>query len=346
MQLSMEQIRSATQGFVRFDKTERGIFFSRMSESQEKLYAYTTEARKGGAGVKMEFVTDSTTLFLKVFTECFGTRGFFRFEVFADDNRVGTLDNFEDTTPVFNEEGQVLPADNFRQGEFEKSFLLGAGMKTVRVYFPYTAKVQVIAVGLDDGSAFAPVKRGKKLIAYGDSITHGYDAKNPSQAYIVRLADALGAELYNKAIAGDVFSPKLLAEEEPIDPDYITVAYGTNDWHGCPREEFETKCPLFYQMLSEKYPRAKIFAITPVWRYTDEVTRVGTLQDARNFIEQTASKHPNVTVIRGDDLIPPDRNLFYDTRLHPSDAGFDHYFRNLLAAILPHITEEKRGENG
>lgn len=344
MQLSMEQIWRATQGIVRCERDEKGVFVHRMSEAQEQLYNYGTAARMGVAGVKMEFVTDSPTLTLKVFTECFGTRGFFRFEVFSGDNRVGTLDNFEDTTPVFNEEGQVLPPDNFRQGEFEKIFSLGAGMKTVRVYFPYTVRVRLLSVELEDAACFVPVKRGKKLIAYGDSITHGYDALNPSGSYIVRLADALGAELYNKAIAGDVFRPKLLEETEPVEPDYITVAYGTNDWHGRSREDFEKYCVVFYDTLIKKYPRAKIFAITPVWRYTDEVTRVGTLQDARDFIEKTASKYPNVTVIRGDDLIPPDRNLFYDTRLHPSDAGFDHYFRNLLAAILPHITEEKRGE--
>ncbi len=342
MQLNRQQIRRAMQGVVRCEKSEKGLLLHRMSETQEHLYDYGTAARMGVAGVKMEFVTDSTSLFFKVFTECFGSRGFFRFEVFADHNRVGTLDNFDDNTPLFNEEGQVLPPENFRQGEFEKTFTLGNGIKTVCVYFPFTVKVELMAVELDDGACFVPVNRGKKLLAFGDSITHGYDAKDPSKAYIVRLADALGAQLLNKAIAGDVFRPKLLEEKEPYDPDYITVAYGTNDWSGRPREDFERDCADFYDILSKQYPEAKIFAITPVWRYDERVTRVGTLQDARDFIEKTASAYPNVTVIRGDELVPPDRELFYDTRLHPSDAGFDHYFRNLLAAMLPHITE---GEN-
>ena len=45
-----------------------------------------------------------------------------------------------------------------------------------------------------------------------------------------RLADALGAEEVNKAIGGECFFPELAATKEDFQPEYITVAYGTNDW--------------------------------------------------------------------------------------------------------------------
>ena len=54
------------------------------------------------------------------------------------------------------------------------------------------------------------------------------------------------AEEYNKAIGGDVFFPSLAATREDFEPDYITVAYGTNDWSKCPREALEENCKNFY----------------------------------------------------------------------------------------------------
>lgn len=60
-----------------------------------------------------------------------------------------------------------------------------------------------------------------------------------------RLADALGAEEVNKAIGGECFFPELAATKEDFQPEYITVAYGTNDWSRKLAEEFQTNCRAF-----------------------------------------------------------------------------------------------------
>ena len=47
----------------------------------------------------------------------------------------------------------------------------------------------------------------------------------------------------------------------------------------------------------------------------------------------------NVTVVRCFDMVPKDAAFFADLRLHPNDAGFDHYFQNLHSAVLKPITD-------
>ena len=77
------------------------------------------------------------------------------------------------------------------------------------------------------------------MIMFGDSITHGYDALNPSFSYANRLADLLNADFVNKGIGGERFFPTLAQLKDDIEPDYITVAYGTNDWAHSPKEVFD-----------------------------------------------------------------------------------------------------------
>lgn len=153
------------------------------------------------------------------------------------------------------------------------------------------------------------------------------------------MADLLSAEEYCKAIGGEFFNPDLALAYEPIEPDYITVAYGTNDWSKKTREYFTENCKKFYEILSEKYPKAKIFAITPIWRadINDEGKGFGDFSFVDSYIREVTRDLKNVVCIRGIDLVPHDRALFADFYLHPTDKGFDHYFKNLKKAILPHI---------
>ena len=108
---------------------------------------------------------------------------------------------------------------------------LGNGTKVVEICFPWSRAVTISGFTLDDGAAVVPVRRKYTMISYGDSITHGYDAEHPSLALSSALARMLDADNTNKAIAGDIFFPELLIPEEPITPDIVTAAYGTNNWN-------------------------------------------------------------------------------------------------------------------
>ncbi len=77
---------------------------------------------------------------------------------------------------------------------------------------------------LEDISFIKPIKP-KKILFFGDSITHGYRALFPSNKYTSLLANYLNAEEFNKAMGEDLFFPKLVECKGNFIPEYIVVAY-------------------------------------------------------------------------------------------------------------------------
>ena len=334
MRLDSSKIKSITLGAVRVEENENGISFHRFTEEQEKKYydrwsEYYLRAL-APSGVRLRFRTDSQKLLLKADLSNATGRSYFAFDVFVNGKKLDTLDNFSN---------EVLPVDYpshpFSHGVYSKLFSLGAGQKEVCIYFPWSVQVSLMALELDDGAYLEPVKPSKKLLCYGDSITQGYDALYPSNKYISKLADFLDAEENNKAVGGDVFFPELLSEKENLEPDYITVAYGTNDWSSNTKEAFVRNCGEFFCRLNQNYPNAKIFVITPIWRKDHTEHRdFGKFEEVESVIISTAASYKNVTVFSGFDFINHDEKLYGDLRLHPNDAGFAQYFQSLLQKIV------------
>ena len=156
------------------------------------------------------------------------------------------------------------------------------------------------------------------MFFYGDSISHGYDAQYPSNKYTALVARAIGVEGYNKAIGGEVFQPALAAVKSDIMPDYISVAYGTNDC-ATTKEVFLKNSRKFYENLSRNYPDAKIFALSPIWRLgIEDKCALGSFFDVEPQIREIAESLPNVIFISGFEtrykfkktLTSPPKNIF------------------------------------
>ncbi len=320
MKLKYEQVASVAQGAVRVCQIENGIQFHRFTEEQEKIYADSIFKGKetATAGVRLHFETDSKTLYMKVSTSEASSRMFFAHDLLVNGEYVDSLTNEGDR--VF--------------GEFDKTFDLGEGVKTVCIHFPWSVCSILEELSLDDGSFVTPVKKEKKLIAFGDSITQGYDAKNPIHRYAANLADALGAEEINKAIGAEKFCPWLADLRDDFEPDYISVAYGTNHWHHSKKEEFMASSEEFYANLVKHYPNTKIFALTPIWRKDrTDITAFRDFEEIGELIQGIADKYDNITCVSGRYFIPEDDTLFSDRYLHPNDEGFKYYAENLIKAI-------------
>ena len=330
MIIGFDKIKDILHGVVYTEEKDGKLILHRFTKEQEEVYKpYNADFYKktfGTAGVTLEFTTNSTTLSLSACISAASSRKFFSFDVYANGNLIKTAEG-------------IMPE---AQADFEFSAELGKGKKLVTVYFPWSAVAQIYSVSLDDGAEIVPVERPYKMISFGDSITHGYDAKNPSFSYASRLADALCAEAVNKGLGGEVFFPTLAELSDDITPDFITVAYGTNDWSHCKddqnKEKFDADCKEFYRILSEKYPNTKIFAVTPIWRGDFERdTQVVPFSYIKEYISKVTADLENVTVIDGIDLVPHDKTCFSPDVLHPNDAGFRHYANNLYAEIKKHI---------
>lgn len=257
------------------------------------------------------------------------TRQYFSIDVMVNGVPLGYLDNFSDINVP-----QAYTMIQCPQGEFSKRFVLGGGDKRVCVYLPWSMIVEIQEISLDDHAWIKPIKFANKLLAFGDSITQGYDALRPSNRYAAKLAEVLDAEEVNKGIGAERFFPALAETREPFEPDYITVAYGTNDWNGSGEEEFKEKCQAFYATLSRNYPNSRIFAITPIWRkdYMGE-RKFGSFHKVSEEIENIVKEFENITCIHGFGFVPQDENYFADLRLHPNDDGFEEYFQSLSREI-------------
>ena len=328
MKLDFDTIRSAVCGAARIEERDGKLYPCRFTKSQSEAYqVYSADfymKSKASAGIRLEFYTDSKTLSLSGEAFPGSSRAFFGFDVYSN----GALVCHELFTMS---EGYAKYTVNAKLGDAEG--------KRVVIYFPWSAEVNIAELSIDDGAIFTPTKRRYKMLCFGDSITHGYDAINPSFSYASRLADTLSADHINKGIGGEVFFPALAELRDDVDPDYITVAYGTNDWSKSTRCVFDRDSRLFYEKLSKAYPRAKIFAMSPVWRINCEtrITDVGEFTYVARTLSEIASALPNVTFIDCIDFIPHDKDLYVQDVLHPNDGGFYHYAMNLAAEIKRHV---------
>jgi len=342
MKLTLDDIKRITHGAASVTETDEGYSFFRFNEEELKLYegrnlyagcdfdkkSYST------SGVQFEFKTDATKFSISGSVKAASSRKYYAFDVFVNGEFVGDVRNYrvDDMVPNYT-------ANEFSFSDFSGEFDLGEGTKSVRVVFPWSAAPRLREVSLDGASFVEPIEKSKKMIMYGDSITQGYDAESPSRTYALALSHALDAEAYNKGIGGEIFCPELSAIRGDVNPDYITVAYGTNDWRNSgSKANFIANASAFYKNLSENYPDAKIFAISPIWRAdTESCVGFGDFSEVEEVIKEIADSLENVTFIRGFEFVPHSTDYFADLRLHPRNIGFDFYADNLLREIKKYI---------
>ena len=324
MKLGLDDLRAITRGVV--DVTEEnGVFsFFRFTKAQAEAYAAAGhrdfyEKTFASADVRFAFATDAEVMAFDYRFARGSSREFGYFDVYEN----GTM------TAHF---GLEKTDDQAHHAEIRFS----RGEKQVELYFPWSRKTTLQNVELPDGASIRSLHRKSSMICFGDSITHGYDAVYPSLSYTNILGRALDADGVNKAIGGDVFFPELLASPDAAAPDFITVAYGTNDWSHCSPQSTEERATAFFHRLSLLYPASRIFAIMPIWRDSDPAkSQFGMpVSGMRPLFERAVAGLGNVTLIEGYNLVPHLTEFFSDHYLHPNDAGFAIYGANLAKKIV------------
>ena len=334
MNLTYEQIKSITTGAVSVEQKSDGIHFYRFTPEQMPLrqprVRMFEEKMTSSAGVRLSFRTDSRTLYLRAAVNPGSACKFFSFDLLVDGVYTDSLENFSHLE--IPEDSRELVCE---LGTYEKTFSLGSGTKDISLYFPWSVTPVLEALSLEDGCVVTPNIPSKKLLVYGDSITHGYNTFYSSKHYVSQLARALDAQVFNKGIGGTTAFPEMASAKESFQPDYIVVAYGSNDWDRHDADFFTTQYRAMLQAVADNYPCAQVFVITPVWRGDMETRerKMGPLSAVDQHIRAVAADFPNVTVICGMDLVPHSHRYYADVVLHPSDAGFAHYFNNLWPQI-------------
>ena len=324
MLLSLEHIREAAHGALSVDKKNGFFCFERMNEQVWNTYApneYQIRECRTTAGVRLEFYTDSDYIAFGYIAHKGTNRNFYFFDLLVDGIMTAHLGEIRST---------------LRKGDLK--IALPEGRHKVSLYLPNTTRVELSYVELSDGASFEGFTKGMKLLCLGDSITQGYDAEHSSMSYANQLADVLGAEMINHALAGDHFRIKRVVRLNEFIPDIITMAYGTNDMTCDSYETFTTEMSGYIKKLAETYPESKIFVITPLWRLDKEKTVCGmTYEEGCALIAAEASKYSNMIVIDGMTLTPHVPEFYRDLYLHPNDMGFSVYTSNLYLEITKYL---------
>lgn len=324
MKLTLEQLKAAARGVAYFTENDGYVRLHRFTREQEEMYRTTNtehyDRSFSTSNVVLEFDTDSNSLSLAVRCRKGSSRHWFVHSVFVNGQRVGEL------------RGSYTPPETV---EAQGTWALGEGAKRVKIVFPWSAGSEVKALELEDGASFAPVRKEKTALIYGDSITQGYDAALPENAYSNLLAEYLDMNCINKAIGGEVFRPALAELADDIRPELITVAYGTNDWSGGSNGKLEGNARAFLQALRKNYPGTRIVLFAPVWRGDWQRERPAVaFREIPALFEKLAEEVGNAEVIDCFGFIPQDKSCFSPDVLHPNDKGFAHYAAGLKAALI------------
>jgi lysophospholipase L1-like esterase len=221
------------------------------------------------------------------------------------------------------------------EGEYSYSATLKEGTKRVTVFFPNLAALLIKNFNIN--SSIQPYERKLTYLALGDSITQGYVTKHPHLTYVNLVGQMFDARIYNQAIGGDIFDENNLVDDlKSINPDFITVAYGTNDWSR--GVDIDKSARAYFKKLKAIFPDKPIFAIVPIHRnHIDGILKGGiTLEQARVIIEN-AAKDNGATVIDARDFVPHQEDFYCDQVLHPSEIGFIFYGYNLYNELKKYL---------
>ena len=336
MKLNLEQIKSVVQGAEEVILSDEGIEIERFSKDEREVYLTSRlEIRiHTPAGVRLNFKTDAKSIYIKLEAKFTCDRSMFSLDILKNGVLADSVKNFDDKDMTGFYSWTEYPL-----GEYEKTTPLGDGEKEICLVLPYTVRLYIKEISLDDASYVTPVKKEKTILFYGDSITHGYDAAHPVNTYASRISDALGCEAIVMAVGGQWFIPRLAKIKNTRSPQYVVVAYGTNDWGSGDKKTFDQNSREFIEIIKKNYPDAGIFVITPIWR-KDHIKTDSEFEDIFYIgkkLFEICDSLDGVHCIDGWNLVPHKENFYGDLRLHPNDNGFKEYAKNLLSEIKKYI---------
>ncbi|MSP79218.1 MAG: hypothetical protein EXR67_06700 [Dehalococcoidia bacterium] len=230
--------------------------------------------------------------------------------------------------------GQFNP--NGKPGDHEIRFALPPSPAAYTVYLPFNAVVQVGGISADGLQPIPETRR--RLLAFGDSITHGFHATDPGATYPAIIARTLGLDHYNLGFGGCGRAEPVSAESlTDHAADVITLHFGTNvmprPWYD--QEAWNEAFRMFIKIVRVDHATTPILMVTPMYRTQNErlhelkPNRMGmTLPMLRAGTESVvkslrAAGDTNLHLLHGTELIGSTNIDLLDDGLHPTDEGME-----------------------
>ncbi len=319
MKVSLSAIKKIVVGAVYSEPYEEGIRFLKCTPDQ--VCAWTAvgdwwhEVALASTGIRIDFHTDSRYVGFTVRgkkCEVLINGLIAQVHISKDSN---TFENFQITLPA---------------GENRVTLVFSS-------HNPFCA---IRELSIEDGAYLKPHTYDWKLLFIGDSITQGWNSKYDCLSYAYQTSFYFNAESVIQGVGGGRFLPQTFAKAD-FDPDAVIMAYGTNDFSDCPTaEEAMSQAEEYMTLVKQAYPNAKLFCITPIYRFDEQNKPMGTLDDYRKALSEIA-EDIGYFVIDGYTLVPHHMDFFADA-VHPNDLGFSLYAKNLIEQLLQYGIYKKK----
>ncbi len=198
-----------------------------------------------------------------------------------------------------------------------------------------------------EGEAIRPPRAEElpkiRYLAYGTSITHGFDCEGPHLSYVAQTAWHLGADLINLGVGGACHCETAFADHIATrrDWDIASLVLSVN-MHGFAMDEFRERVRYMVNVVAGADTSRPVACITLYPYFRDfglsdaDVAYGGTAEEYRQVLRDVVAEcpHPNATVIEGGEMLRNIGGLTVDL-IHPSDNAMIEMGRNLAARIKP-----------
>lgn len=325
MKVAPFDIMDLVHGALHTAVTAEGeVRFARFTEAQKEAYYARREdfgvKCNASAGVTLDFISNTDHISFEAEFRKGSSRTY------------ATVDLLVDNV-LFDSKKVASP------GVYPFAFDLPQGEHRITLALPWSAETELRALTVDDGATLIPLEKELRILSIGDSITQGYVAEHPSMTYVSYFARALNAEVLNQGIGGYQFFKESLNGAPDWQPDVITLAYGTNDFHTLhSHEAFAAQAKEYITALCAAYPDTPILAITPIYRGDKPLEERLPVKDysfaeAMEILREIYAAHPQIRVLDGLAFYPRPQDFFAPDYLHPNDQGFLLYGRAVEQAI-------------
>lgn len=180
-----------------------------------------------------------------------------------------------------------------------------------------------------------------KYLAYGTSITHGFDCEGPHLSYVAQTAWHLGADLINLGVGGGCHCDTAIANYvgDRTDWSIASLALSVN-MGGFPISEFRKRVEYMVNTVAGADTSRPVACITlypyfPDFKISDPDS-CGTPDEYRQSLRDVVTECPlpNVHLIEGNEVLTNIGGLTGDL-IHPSDNAMIEMGRNLFARLKP-----------
>ena len=333
MKLDLTQMKAITKGVMDVTEENGAFVFHRVNDAQMSIYGANTGGWRRSqalASVHLDFETDATMLSFTAVNgwNSTGVRNFY-FDLWVN----GKMLYHDGFSYNENTDGSTM----MRFAPWHTDLAMPEGKKQVRLYMPAICHVELTDVALKGATYLKPVENKYHWLAFGDSITEAHSSAMPSMQYTEQVARAIDAEVFNQGTGGEQYMAKKIVPGSYPQVDFITVAYGTNDFTHCPNKEtFDRELSGFYRALHEEFGDTPVLVLLPLWRELErkgDTFALGSLQQVRDRIRAEAEKYPANRAVDCGGFIPPVYDFFADKGLHPNALGHTFYAQGLLPEV-------------